>query len=31
VVAVVLAVTIEAMVNRRARLGEVLRVGGESS
>ena len=31
VVAVVLAVAIEAMVNRRARLGEVLRVGGDSS
>jgi putative ABC transport system permease protein len=31
VVAVVLAVAIEAMVNRRARLGEVLRVGEEHS
>jgi putative ABC transport system permease protein len=30
VVAVVLAVAIEAMMNRRARLGEVLRLGGES-
>ena len=30
VVAVVLAVVIEAMMNRRARLGEVLRLGGES-
>jgi putative ABC transport system permease protein len=31
IVAVVLAVGIEAMMNRRARLGEVLRVGGENS
>ena len=31
VVAVALAVAIEAMVNRRARLGEVLRVGGDGS
>ena len=31
VVAVALAVAIEAMVNRRARLGEVLRVGGDNS
>jgi putative ABC transport system permease protein len=30
VVAVVLAVAIEATMNRRARLGEVLRLGGES-
>jgi len=30
VVAVVMAVAIEAMVNKRTHLGEVLRVGGET-